>query len=400
MQQNVQIRLLGDFDILVNGVRQNNLAAKSRKGVSLMEYLILQRGRAVPVQRLIRELWNGGRYEGPESALKTMVSRFRALLNGISPGLGGCIVSELGAYRWNSGPAVHVDVLDMLEALETIQADSKREDRIKSYRKVLELYQGDLYQTGDINNGAMQVNWLHREYLQTMYAWIGLLKETEEYEEICRVCRKAIQVDELDEQLHIELMRAMMRMNCSAETMSECGRALPAALKPKENEGREKRDTNYQQRLMDAGDRSSQQLNAIHEELMNESVQQSGPFFCGYETFKEFYRIQRRTMERLGSTIFLGIIMIGNPEETLSSVAREGAMAALREVIRCNLRKGDIITQPGSTVFAMLLPTVTYSTYGMVMERIENLFYAEYPNKSIILSSRVTPLGGGIAGPK
>ena len=42
MHQNVQIRLLGDFDILVDGVRQDNLAAKSLKGVSLMEYLILQ----------------------------------------------------------------------------------------------------------------------------------------------------------------------------------------------------------------------------------------------------------------------------------------------------------------------------------------------------------------------
>ena len=120
MQQNVQIRLLGGFDILVNGERQYNLAAKSRKGVSLMEYLILQRGRAVPVARLIRELWSGSRYDSPESALKTMISRFRALLNGISPGLGGCIVSEQGAYRWFSGPNVHVDVLEMLELLESI----------------------------------------------------------------------------------------------------------------------------------------------------------------------------------------------------------------------------------------------------------------------------------------
>ena len=105
-------------------------------------------------------------------------------------------------------------------------------------------------------------------------------------------------------------------------------------------------------------------------------------------------------MERLGSTVFLGVIMIGNPEDTISSVTRESAMAALCEIIRNNLRKGDIITRAAPSVFAMLLPTVSYGTCAMVMERIERLFHEEYPNKSIILSFRATPLGGGIAGPK
>ena len=397
MQQNVQIRLLGDFDILVNGVRQNNLAAKSRKGVSLMEYLILQRGRAVPVQRLIRELWSGGRYEGPESALKTMVSRFRALLNSISPGLGGCIVSEQGAYRCISGPFVHVDVLDMLELLESVHADSTREERISCYRQVLELYQGDLYQTGDICNGAMQVNWLHREYLHAIYAWIELLKETEEYEEICRICRKAVQVDELDEQLHLEMIRAMVQMNYTSEAINEFKRVTH--LTHQEQEPPKNLGEDYQ-RLIDTGDMISQKLNTIRQELLDENAQQSGPFFCVYDVFKEFFSIQRRSMERLGSTMFLGVIMIGNPDDTISSVTRESAMAALCEIIRNNLRKGDIVTRAAPAVFAMLLPTVSYSTCAMVMERIESLFYEEYPNKSIILRFRVTPLGGGIAGPK
>ena len=34
------------------------------------------------------------------------------------------------------------------------------------------------------------------------------------------------------------------------------------------------------------------------------------------------------------------------------------------------------------------------------MKRIESLFHEEYPKKSIILSFRVTPLGGDIARPK
>lgn len=396
MQQYVQIRLLGDFHILVNGVPQNNLAAKSRKGVSLMEYLILQRGRAVPVQRLIRELWSGSRYEGPESALKTMISRFRALLNNISPGLGACIVSEQGAYCWISKNDVHVDVLDMLALLEEVRSDSTREEKIARYRQVLELYRGDLYQTGDINNGAMQVNWLHREFLHAIYAWIELLKETEEYEEICRVCRKAIQVDELDEQLHIEMIRAMVQLNFTSEAINEYKRVARLANHEQKENTANDLDMDCR-RMMDAGDLSSQTLNTICADLLDDSTQQNGPFFCDYSAFREFYCIERRTMERLGSAIFLGIVMIGNPEDSISAAVRESSMAALCEVIRNNLRKGDIVTRAAPAVYAMLLPTVSYSTCAIVMRRIEKLFYEEYPNKSIILSYRVTPLGGDIA---
>ncbi|MBR3018544.1 MAG: winged helix-turn-helix domain-containing protein [Clostridia bacterium] len=395
MRDNVQIRLLGDFDILVNGERQNNLAAKSRKGVSLMEYLILQRGRAVSVQRLIRELWSGNRYDSPESALKTMISRFRALLNSIYPGLGGCIVSEQGAYRWVSKAMVHVDVLDMLELLESVHADSTREERIACYRRVLELYQGDLFQTGDICNGAMQVSWLHREYLHAIYAWIELLKETEEYEEICSICRKAIQVDELDEQLHIEMIRAMMKMNYTSDAIKEYKRVPHLGQILPETEPGNDLHNDYQQ-IMNAGDLVTHKLNVIREELINDSEDQSGPFFCDYNAFKEFCCIERRTMERVGSAVFLGIMMIGNPEEKISSVARESAMAALCEIIRNNLRKGDIVTRFTPVIIAMLLPTVSYSSGSMVMDRIESLFYEEYPSRSIIISSRIAPLGGSI----
>ncbi len=392
MRQNVQIRLLGSFDILVDGARQNNLAAKSRKGVSLMEYLILQRGKAVTVQRLIRELWSGTHYDRPESALKTMISRFRALLNSVYPGLGGCIVSEQGAYRWVSG-GVRVDVLEMLEQLERAHAGSSRDEKIAAYSRVQELYRGELFQTGDITNGALQVNWLHREYLHAMYSWIELLQETGDYGEICRVCRKAIEVDAMDEQLHLELIRAMMQLKNFPEAVNEYRLMAKTAHRSRKSE--KKLGEDYRG-VMDAGDLALQTLNEIGDELMSRNAQQTGPFFCEFEEFKETYCIQRYTMERLGATMFLGIIMVNN-SEGITAVARESAMAAVCEIVRSNLRRGDVVTRAAPAVIAMLLPTVSYSTGGMVMERIESLFYEEYPDKTITLSSRVTPLGGSIA---
>ena len=42
---------------------------------------------------------------------------------------------------------------------------------------------------------------------------------------------------------------------------------------------------------------------------------------------------------------------------------------------------------------AMLLPTVTYSTGNMVMERLENLYCQEIPANALPFNARIVPLG-------
>ncbi len=162
MSHQIEIQLLGGFSIAVDGKNYDNLPVKSRRGVSLLTYLILQRGKPVAIQRLARELWGARRSDNPENALKTLISRLRALLNGVSPGLGGAIQSEQGAYRWESLPGVQVDVLEFLELAEELKKPVPEAVRWEKSRRVLALYQGDLFQNGDMVNGSMQSSWLHK----------------------------------------------------------------------------------------------------------------------------------------------------------------------------------------------------------------------------------------------
>ncbi len=137
----------------------------------------------------------------------------------------------------------------------------------------------------------------------------------------------------------------------------------------------------------------AQSRHAQELQEQNESRGDSGPFFCDYEAFKEFYDIQIRNLRRLGSTMFLSVIMVSGRDGGLSDFSRESAMAGLQEILRRNLRKGDIVTRFSPDMMAMLLPTVSYSTGGMVLERIENLFYDEYPSTKVIMHHRITTLG-------
>ena len=392
MSETVRIRMMGDFSVEVDGVIHEHLTAKSRKGVSLLQYLIMERGRTVPSQRIIREMWSGKHSESPENALKTMVSRVRTMLRELSPKLALCLVSGKGGYSWNTQPGVTVDAIELMELYDTLKGEVTKDQRAILTERMLEIYRGDLFQTGDLNNGVALVNWMHREYLEAVLAYIEQLKREEEYNRICEVCRAAIQVDDLDEQLHIELMQAMVNLNRAADAMAEYRKVVKVSREVLDAEPSEELQACYTQ-LAEAGSAIRFNLDVIRNELAEQEGDRRGPFFCDYRAFKEIYNIQMRNLERLGSTMFLGVIMLGEPGDGMSSVSRESGMAGLQEILRNNLRKGDIVTRFSESIYAMLLPTVNYETGSMVIERIEHLFYIEYPARNITFHARISPLG-------
>ena len=384
------------FTIEADGVNHEELMAKSRKGVSLIQYLVLERGRPVSSQRLIRELWSDRRSESPENALKTMVSRTRTALNAISPDLGSCIVSGQGTYCWQSLPHVRVDVLEIIDLLNVLRHEPPSPGHRKTTEQLMDLYRGDLYLTGDLLNGQATFNWLHNEYLSAVYRYIELLKPTEEYTKICEVCRRAMRIDDLDEQLHIELMQAMANLNRSDEAAAEYRKLVKQSREYYDAEPSEELQACYEN-LAAAGNTIRFNLDIIRNELIEKEGGTRGPFFCEYEVFKEVYNIYMRNLERLGSSMFLGVIMLGEAGDKGNSVRRESCMAGLQEILKTNMRKGDIITRFSDNIFAMLLPTVNYSTGSMVMDRIEQLYYQEYSALAFKFFARISPLG--TAGP-
>ena len=93
--------------------------------------------------------------------------------------------------------------------------------------------------------------------------------------------------------------------------------------------------------------------------------------------------------------MFLGLIMLGDGDPAAANpILYKGAMAALEEILRRNLRRGDIVTRCDEYVMALLLPTVNYQSGSMVMERIEHVFHATYPREKVPFHFRITPLGG------
>ena len=392
MADSVRIQMMGNFLIFIDEQRVENPVSKSRKGTALMEFLVLHRGRPVPNQQLLSALWPEHSVSNPENALKTLVSRMRTLLNQMAEGLGACIVSDRGAYHWQVRPDMEIDALELMDLFDKVGTERDPAALRQIYTQILDLYKGDLYQTGDLDGDAGFAQQLHNQYLSAVYSYIELLRKAEDYNEICAVCRIALEVDSFDDRLHIELMKAMISMNRTSDALVQYKHAtnltyryLGAAPSPEMAAFYEEMNRSRQSLKFN--------LEAIRRELHDSSLDR-GAFVCDYEMFKAIYNLEMRNLERLGTTMFLGIIMIGDSDDSSQSSMRQDAiMNSLIEILRDNLRKGDIITHFSPSVIALLLPTVNYNTGNMVMERIRQLFYKRYPNSNIPFRFRLGILG-------
>ena len=395
MDSVVRIQMMGNYLIFVDERKVENPVSKSRKGAALMSFLILNGGHQVPNQRLLRALWPGNTATNPENALKTLVSRVRSMLNQIADGLGGCVVSDRGAYHWENKPWVKIDLNEITEIFADLARERDEAVLEDCYRRLLELYKGDLYQTGDLDKEAAYAEQLHGQYLSAMYDYIELLKRGEKYNEISAVCRTALEVDSFDDHLHIELMKAMVNLNRTSDALSQYKYATNMTYRYLGAEPSEEMKAFYRQ--MSRSRRTLKfNLDAIRNEL-KESSSERGAFVCEYPMFKEIYNLQMRNLERLGTTMFLGIIMIGDADDShIDHIRQDNIMAGLIDILKENLRKGDIVTHFSPTIVALLLPTVNYETGTMVMERIRQLFYKRYPNSDIPFHHRLGMLGSNV----
>lgn len=398
MRDRIHIQLLDSFTLHINGVPQNQLMSRSRKGIMLMAYLILNNGQPVSNQRLFNDLWPEENSGNPLNSLKTMVCRTRALLNQLSDGLGDCISAERGAYRWKMLPGVTVDLYEIEDIYGRLAA-AKDDDAetCRLTKRLIELYKGDLMQDSDTYGWmAARAESLREGYLSAVYGYLNILTAEERYEDIIDACRSALAVQNSDDRLNMELIAALVKTNHGSEAMQQyknvvhrhsqyysqhcCAQASDEMLE-------------YHRQIVHTGKMLEINLDSIRNEL-KEAGEQRGAFICDHNVFREIYNLQIRNLERLGISMFLAIIMVSDADgNALDPFRQEGIMGGLLELLRNNLRKGDTVTHFSPTILALLLPAVNYNSGNQVMERIRTLFYQKYPSTDIVFNYRIRSLG-------
>ena len=136
----IEIRMLGKFEILMDGKPVLAALKQSRKATMLIQYLVLQKGEKVTHKDLTDTLWNGERSTNPDMALRAIMHRFRNMIDaeGLKE-LETCIITSRGYYQWNPTMECRVDVFEMEALMEEARRQLNPAAAVARYERVLEL---------------------------------------------------------------------------------------------------------------------------------------------------------------------------------------------------------------------------------------------------------------------
>ncbi len=378
MKEKITIRLFDGFEILKGGKPILENLANTRKTKLFVAYLLVNRDRPITHQELFELLWSGEDYANPATALRTLLYRFRSMIEKEgAEALDGAIISHRGTYQWNRDLDISIDALDF-EALAKAGINPMiSENRRKDYLKqAIEMYKGTLLPDFSSEPWLIAKSASYRDmYIEAVMAYIEILKEEDQPAKIVQICENALALAGTNEILELEAQIAKLKIaNPDASTRNNVIAYY--------NEVRE-----LSVRLQDETDR-------MQAELQEDMIEQQA-FLCDYRTFKEIYNLQRRMQSRTKATIFLGLVYV-----RIDDSGREDTLyveKTMTDIVGCCqrlLRVGDAICRKSDTEIAIMFPAESYEDAVGVLERLKS-GAKERTDEDVVVVYRVRPLKSG-----
>lgn len=392
----LRANLLGSFS-LTDGVATLTYDSIHSTMLSrLLIYFLCHRGRNLSVQELIDVLWNDKDSDNPAGALKNLVYRLRTTLSKTFE-RNDFISTGRGFYVWNREVSLALD-FEEFETLCKECADFSKGNSVQmeKYARALNLYRGNFAEEQVEELWIVPlVTYYHSLYLSAVKAYVALLETTEQYETITAVCTRAIALDHLDEHLYACKIRSLVRQG-------------------KKNLALEQYNTYTTLLYENMGVRPSDELRAIYREIVEqnnaleldlgniqkdlaESAALRGVFMTEYSNFKDIYRLQVRSVQRMGISVYVALLTctissyIPQGSDAYLSLAND-AMRRLEEVLRASLRRGDVAAKYSGTQFVLLLPSCTYETGTMIIQRLLDRFFHKYNKRAVTIQYRLSQL--------
>lgn len=384
------IRLMGRFELLEDGRDITRSVTRYSKGLGIMQYLILNHDTPVSIDRLKSLFWDEGSGNA-DAALKTTVFRFRELLKDADPSLSACLASRHQSYIWLSSPKVDIDLIrieELISDYETGKMDAENDSRI--FNELSDLYRGPMLSGSPYRQLFVnEIHALHIRYQKIMRDRIRVLKAMDHYAEVIDLARKAVRLFPEDELFYKELIWSIDRIGTSHEAVEHYKYSAQLQHDYMHVEQNSELQNVYDRRMSD-NERIDCRMSEITSELLQSDSR--GAFFCDYVVFQEIYDLLALELTRTKSSIWLGVIAIQPRETNAKYEDLAEHIEIVKDLIRYNLRKGDVFCLSSPNIFALLLPTTNQITGNMVMDRLSRVYYTHFPEHAGTFNYRVYPL--------
>lgn len=224
----LRVFTLGCFCLVVGG-KGIPLGGWARKqALTLLKYLVTERGRAVHRERLMEALWPEASERAARERLRVTVYFLRrALREAGVPEPEGVIETIEGGYRLRRDRVwVDADVFEeRLRLGRALEEQGKFAEALERYREAEALYGGDYLEDDPYADWYAEERGRLRElYLDLLGRLAHLYAARGEYAEAAQLCRKALVREPCREGFHRALMEYLWRQGRRDEALAQFAR--------------------------------------------------------------------------------------------------------------------------------------------------------------------------------
>lgn len=392
MKANYEITMFGEFTISNGKEIITDQANRSKKVWTLLEYLIVHRNRAVTQKELVDLLWPGNDTKDPINTLKVLMHRVRTLLDELGADSGKkMIYYKSGSYGWNDELKCVIDT-EEFDAILQKSEEAEEDKRLDYLLQAIRLYHGDFLQKNATEPWIVQLSGVYKaKFLQAASEAAEMLFEQYRYTELISLCRHVIRFNPYEETFYLYLLKSLIKTQQVDKAQEEYRHISELFFREFGITPSEDLTALYKE-VVETSHMPEMNLEIIKEKLVE--VPTEGSYYCEFEFFKTIYRLEARSAARTGQSVYIGLLtlMNGAGDDLPNQKTMNRVMDALHETIRRSLRRGDIFTRYSLNQYLIMLPTTTYETSGMVMERIRKAYRREYPNTPVTLKYSTTPI--------
>jgi len=198
------IRTLGGFQIFKDGKPIPEEKWKSQKALELLRFLVANRNKKIPVDRIFEYMWPGMSRESAKANLHSTLYTIRKVT-----GFNSSILSVKNENIRFVPENIEVDV-DAFEKLVRL-AESTRDidEREKLLRDAVDLYTGDFLPEDMYEDWSIPYREYYRElYIDALRNLSHILMEKEAYTEVKNLAKKLISMDPYNEEAYYTVIMA------------------------------------------------------------------------------------------------------------------------------------------------------------------------------------------------
>ena len=382
----LRITTFGRFRVECQGRILSEEPGRASRPWELFKYLLTSRGRDIPSDTLIENLWEDEGPKDPGRALRNVVYQLRQMLDaGDDPGVPYIVLSR-GFYQFNASSQYWLDAGEF-EQLKTQAKELSTVEWLESiqlYRRCLSLYKGEYLPSQLYADWVLPVrSYYRRLFLETFLDYVRLLKMNDDLPAVGAACEQALQVEPLEEAIHLQFIDFLLRTGKAKAARAQYNYASSLfyrkmGVKPSSDMAEAYKRINAQTELP--------KQSSDHSMLGQHGS--SGADLCEPELFRLICKSEKQRLRSTGANMFVASLQL---KGTNDDSAQE-SIAVLSDILKGALRQGDKFCHWKPRQFLILLPVADEERVEKIIRRIGERYERQCDAKDQILDSWCEPL--------